>query len=100
MEAARKKRRHEGRETAAERKLRLEKLQYEDEMREWKEKKNQWPRGKVIVNEIWEWYRHVVNVMKVLTTSEERGPLRAARIRWTRIEANVGGVAEKMKSRK
>ena len=97
MEAARKKRRHEGRETAAERKFRLEKLQYEDEMREWKEKKNQWPRGKVIVNEIWEWYRHIVNVMKVLTTSEERGPLRAARIRWTRIEANVGGVAEKMK---
>jgi hypothetical protein len=91
------KRRREGRETIAEKEARLDRLRYETEMQEWKENKNKWPRGKFIINEIWNWYREIVNILKVLTTSEERLRLRGAKFKWLRVEQNHGGMKETMK---
>ena len=48
-----KRRRLQGRETHVERMERLKRLAYEEEMRDWKERKYQWPAGNSIVAEIW-----------------------------------------------
>ena len=91
-----KRRQLQGRETHAERMERLNRLALEEEMRDWKERKYQWPAGKAAIAEIWEWWRNIVKVFKVLTEKEERGPLRANRIKYLRMVDNAGDVKGKI----